>query len=577
MPGLAVCLRRIFKFIVLSVILYLAWIFLVDRTPEGQGNNNKTSIKPRREDLKAEFVYRGSSDPVNLSDIGLVRNNQEKDEIDTGYRDFAYNVLVSRRLGPFRELPDTRHKTCLPKEYSTDLPTASVIICFFNEHTHTLARTVESVLKRSPESALRQVILVDDGSTNDVSPIKEMLTKESWAKVRLVETGGREGLIRARILGARHATGDALVFLDSHVECNVMWLEPLLQRIRDSSSNVAVPIIDSIDPDTLNYKPSPLVRGGMTWGLNFKWEQMQKEYFDTPGRFSSPILSPTMAGGLFAIDRKYFKLIGEYDRGLEIWGGENIELSLRIWMCGGKLEIIPCSRVGHIFRKRRPYSSTNQRGEDTQVLNVARVARVWLEDDYLKYFYETLPEAKHLDVGDISDRLLLKSRLGCKDFKWFHKTVYPQLLLPGEKLEEHKKVKFEAWDQKKRNFTSSFQLVEVTSKLCAQPTLGDKYKGGDLSLVSCLRTKGQTVFVTPTFQVLPGGFLCLDAQKNLRMQKCTEMEGPQRWALLGGESMKSPGRIYSEATGLCVGTKGGRLTTVICDEAKTNIWYFKQS
>lgn len=47
-------------------------------------------------------------------------------------------------------------------------------------------------------------------------------------------------------------------------------------------------------------------------------------------------------------------------------------------MCGGHLDLIPCSRVGHIFRHRRPYGSPD--GQDTMLYNSLRVAHVWMDD-----------------------------------------------------------------------------------------------------------------------------------------------------------------------------------------------------
>ena len=37
-----------------------------------------------------------------------------------------------------------------------------------------------------------------------------------------------------------------------------------------------------------------------------------------------------MAGGLFAMNRSYYFELGEYDSGMDIWGGENLELSFRV-------------------------------------------------------------------------------------------------------------------------------------------------------------------------------------------------------------------------------------------------------
>lgn len=50
----------------------------------------------------------------------------------------------------------------------------------------------------------------------------------------------------------------------------------------------------------------------------------------------------------------------------------------QIWQCGGTLEVIPCSRVGHIFRRRRPYTGPD--GRDALLHNSLRLAHVWLDE-----------------------------------------------------------------------------------------------------------------------------------------------------------------------------------------------------
>lgn len=57
---------------------------------------------------------------------------------------------------------------------------------------------------------------------------------------------------------------------------------------------------------------------------------------------------------------------------------------LQVWLCGGSLEIIPCSVVGHIFRTKSPHSFP--KGIDVVTRNQVRLAEVWM-DDYKKIFY----------------------------------------------------------------------------------------------------------------------------------------------------------------------------------------------
>ena len=124
-----------------------------------------------------------------------------------------------------------------------------------------------------------------------------------------------------------------------------------------------------------------------------------------------PVRTPTMAGGLFAIDRQYFEHLGKYDEGMEIWGSENLELSFRVWMCGGTLEIVTCSHVGHVFRKSTPYTFP---GGTSKIVNHnnARLIDVWL--DQWKHFYYAFNGKKEVEMGDTEPRKQLRHQLKCK-------------------------------------------------------------------------------------------------------------------------------------------------------------------
>uniref|UniRef100_A0A8D2MSG0 Galactosyltransferase C-terminal domain-containing protein n=1 Tax=Zonotrichia albicollis TaxID=44394 RepID=A0A8D2MSG0_ZONAL len=149
---------------------------------------------------------------------------------------------------------------------------------------------------------------------------------------------------------------------------------------------------------------------------------------DTPCGLCVP-RCPVMAGGLFSIDKKYFSELGMYDPGLDVWGGENMEISFKVWMCGGEIEIVPCSRVGHIFRNDNPYSFPKDRVRTVE-RNLARVAEVWL-DEYKELFYGHAYHLLHsVDVGDLSQQIQLRQRLRCKTFRWYLHNVYPDLEAP---------------------------------------------------------------------------------------------------------------------------------------------------
>ncbi|XP_068143583.1 polypeptide N-acetylgalactosaminyltransferase 5 isoform X2 [Drosophila tropicalis] len=477
-----------------------------------------------------------------------------KEVMKEKFKENQFNLLASDMISLNRSLTDVRHENCRRKHYASKLPTTSIVIVFHNEAWTTLLRTVWSVINRSPRSLLKEIILVDDASERDFLGKKlEDYVAKLPVRTFVLRTEKRSGLIRARLLGAEHVTGEVITFLDAHCECTEGWLEPLLARIVQNRRTVVCPIIDVISDETFEYiTASDSTWGGFNWKLNFRWYRVpSREMARRNNDRTAPLRTPTMAGGLFSIDKDYFYEIGSYDEGMDIWGGENLEMSFRIWQCGGILEIIPCSHVGHVFRDKSPYTFPG--GVAKIVLhNAARVAEVWL-DEWRDFYYAMSTGARKASAGDVSDRKNLRERLKCKSFRWYLENVYPESLMPLD-------------------YYYLGEIRNAETETCLD-TMGRKYNE-KVGISYCHGLGGNQVFAYTKRQQIMSDDLCLDASSSngpVNMVRCHNMGGNQEWVYDAEEKW-----IRHTNTGQCLqrATRDDANTPLLrpCDYSKGQQW-----
>uniref|UniRef100_H2SFM3 Polypeptide N-acetylgalactosaminyltransferase n=1 Tax=Takifugu rubripes TaxID=31033 RepID=H2SFM3_TAKRU len=362
----------------------------------------------------------------------FVLNAEYKDAIQASIKEFGFNMVASDMISLDRSISDIRHDECKYWHYDENLLTSSVVIVFHNEGWSTLMRTVHSVIKRTPRRYLAEIVMIDDFS-NKVH-LKERLEEyiKQWnGLVKLFRNEKREGLIQARSIGAKKATkGQVLIYLDAHCEVGINWYAPLVAPISKDRTVCTVPLIDSIDGQKYTVDPqgggdqNGFARGAWDWSMLWKRVPLGDREKQLRKTETEPYRSPAMAGGLFAIERDFFFELGLYDPGLQIWGGENFEISYKIWQCGGQLLFVPCSRIGHIYRLHGWQGNPPPAhvGSSPTLKNYVRVVEVWW-DEYKDYFYASRPETLTLAYGDISELKKFREEHRCKSFKWFMEEI----------------------------------------------------------------------------------------------------------------------------------------------------------
>ncbi|RXM99103.1 Polypeptide N-acetylgalactosaminyltransferase 13 [Acipenser ruthenus] len=380
--------------------------------------------------------------------------------------------MASDMIALNRSLPDVRLEGCKTKVYPDTLPNTSIVIVFHNEAWSTLLRTVHSVINRSPRHLLLEILLVDDASERDFLMKKlEKYVRNLDVPVRILRMEQRSGLIRARLRGAAATKGEVITFLDAHCECTSGWLEPLMARIKEDRRIVVCPIIDVISDDTFEYMAgSDMTYGGFNWKLNFRW-------YPVPQR---------------EMDRR------KGDRTLPV---------RQIWQCGGSLEIVTCSHVGHVFRKATPYSFPGGTGHVINKNN-RRLAEVWM-DEFKDFFYIISPGVVKVDYGDVSQRKALRERLQCKPFSWYLENIYPDSQIP-------------------RRYFSLGEIRNVETNQCLD-NMGRK-ENEKIGIFNCHGMGGNQVFSYTADKEIRTDDLCLDVSRlngPIVMLKCHHMRGNQ--------------------------------------------------
>jgi len=228
-------------------------------------------------------------------------------------------------------MPDIEPPGALPA-----CPRVSVVIISRNEGPE-LRATVTNVIETLPSNQ-REIIVVDDASSDDSLAFLQELPEV------VVLTLAGVGVARARNHGASRATGDVILFADAHIRAPAGWHEPLLDALRQEHAGAAAPGIYSMT--------EPRRRG---FGLDVTGPNLHTSWRHKPS--SGPHPAPVLPGCFLAMRRETYQRSGGYDGDMRQLGGNDAELSCRLWLLGYELLVVPEIEVGHLFRTVTPYPS----------------------------------------------------------------------------------------------------------------------------------------------------------------------------------------------------------------------------
>lgn len=388
--------------------------------------------------------------------------------------------------------------------------TVTIILHFNDYQLNDLKNTIGSVLLYTDMKLVEEIIVVDDASSLDHIVKDAVQYFKVIPKVRYLRnrSSDQAGTARVRTTAAKEAKTGVLVFLDSWAICSKGWLEPLVDALAKDPNAIVTPHFDRIhDPVSLDYVVERKHQiFSVSWNLAIRGRP-SPEIKTSNGYYHSP----AVRGNVFAVRKDFFFAVGAYDTGLDgDGGGEQVELSIRAWLCTGSVKVAYCSRVG-LLNLFDPVKVSSQR-------NVRRIAEKWFGAQrstvYRSFGMATKSgDDQIFDLG--SDRTEHTNRLigQCKDIDWFLTHIATNMVAPS--LE-----------------AVHFGILRVKTDRCSRllPAF-DRVKLDDCKQEHFVRYRSEMLF-----ELTAGGYLkvmgkCLTTKDNayILAEKCRPGDTKQQW------------------------------------------------
>ena len=354
------------------------------------------------------FVSRTISSSIQ---VGRLTQVQRVAKMEKG---LGENEVATADLFPegqeFHTVPNPLGEPDIP---SHEQPVSIILV---NYQEPKLAPTVRDLLNTPGQQYINEVCIVDDMSTIPTN----YSSLEPDHRIRILRAHSRLGLIRARHVGGTFCQGPFMVLLDAHVKPHNNWLDPIIRLLRENHKRILNMEVGLLDGNTwMQIEPGAIgSKAGFRWDLTHFWEPYysKEQILAMSGIANADPDESPITMGMFATTKKWWKTIGGMDPELKVWGGENIEISLRTWMCGGEIRVARGAFVDHVFRNDHPYEFPG----DAYLRNIVRVAEAWMDEPSKEKFYAAIHTKQgSVNFGSVEETHQLQRSLKCFPFSWY--------------------------------------------------------------------------------------------------------------------------------------------------------------